>query len=119
MINLYVYGTLRPGIEENTAFGKGVMYIINGNFPGVVLGGCGFFRYEKIEVPDNKLQALDWYEGYNPDDLSSSLFVRKPFLDGFIYEYNNLRKVEHLIIKHGDWLKFKNQKVGTYGTYFL
>ena len=110
---LYVYGTLRPG---NTEIFKvpGALYDL-GWFPGIKLvdfiihGRQAEVSCEKIEVKD--WDAVDRYEGYRPADPASSLYIRRPFYDGFIYEFNQ-PLLDHKLIKSGDWLEYTQQKKG-------
>lgn len=107
---LYVYGTLRPNLGETVEI-PGQLYAL-GWFPGakIMAPGCNTrIIAERIEVDDAELRRLDHYEGYYPDAPHNSLFIRKPYLDGEIYEYNG--QVDHKeLIPHGDWLKFKNER---------
>jgi gamma-glutamylcyclotransferase (GGCT)/AIG2-like uncharacterized protein YtfP len=104
---LFVYGTLRPGTGETVEI-PGSMYDL-GWFPGVKLGGPGCnssFRAEIIEVSDYKLKSLDSYEGFRPDDLDGSLYLRVPYEDGWVYVYN--KDVEaKTFIPGGDWLSHR------------
>lgn len=98
---IYVYGTLRPG-EPGTVQIPGKLYDL-GWFPGIILGGDTFVTCERIEVED--LDAVDAYEGYNPKFTIESLYIRRPILDGWIYEYN--KGVEgRRVINSGDWLSY-------------
>lgn len=108
---LYVYGTLRPGTGE-TFREKGTMYDISGSFPGVVLGGDDEFTCERVEV--RSLDAIDRYEGYYPDDPKNSLYIRRPFKDGFIYEFNREVRPE-MLVQSGDWLVHTGKRQGRYG----
>lgn len=112
MNKVYVYGTLRPG-NTTTVEVPGSMYDL-GWFPGIRLGddGCNaHFLCEVIEVTDEKLRQLDDYEGYSPNDEAGSLYLRKEYNDGFIYEYNN--DVEaYKFIPGGDWLEYLNEPRG-------
>lgn len=108
---LYVYGTLRPGDTEPVKV-PGVLYDI-GWFPGIKLYGDeednSYVVCEKIEVKD--WDAVDRYEGCFPDDPASSLYIRRPYLDGFIYEFNHTVH-DHKMIPSGDWLEYKQQRKG-------
>lgn len=106
---LYVYGTLRPGASEAVEI-KGTMYDL-GPFPGIVLGGNNTFIAERIEIETET--AYDQYEGYYEDDPERSLYIRVPYQDGFIYEFN--RHVDpKKVVDSGDWLKHKNIRRGHY-----
>ena len=100
---LYTYGTLRPKRQEFPVyyFVKGVLYDL-GRFPGIKLGGEDFVVCGKVTVKD--WGPVDRYEGYDPDDHERSLYIRVPYLDGFIYEFN--RPVDgYPVIPGGDWAK--------------
>lgn len=111
MKKLYVYGTLRPGQVANVAKGRGKMVNLGG-FPGVVLDENGpEFTCESILVDDKTLASLDQYEGYRESDPVGSLYVRKPFLDGEIYEFNRSGD-SHEVVESGDWLQFTGDDRG-------
>lgn len=106
----YVYGTLRPGTNEIFE-APGRMYSLGG-FPGVKLDETNStFKCERVEVSDKVLDRLDRYEGYNPQSPDTSLFVRVPFRDGEIYQYNGAVDMCGTV-PHGDWLKFVNREQG-------
>lgn len=113
---IYVYGTLRPGTGE-TVDVPGLLYDL-GWFPGaqsLLDYGPDYdgptFKCEVIEVDDKELRRLDYYEGYNPDNPYASLYVRKPYLDGYIYIYNGSFG-GRTRIESGDWLSYKGQSKG-------
>ena len=106
---LYTYGTLRPGISEPVKV-PGKLYAVAW-FPGAKLdpNSDSTFLAERVPVIDWK--GVDAYEGYNPDNPEGSLYIRKPFLDGFIYEYN--RPVDELEeVTSGDWLQHAKEERG-------
>lgn len=112
MHKIYVYGTLRPAVSSpEQGIAKGWMYSLGG-FPGVILpeneeDDAPYFVYDVREVDD--LTAFDGYEGYLENDPENSLYIRKPFKDGWIYEYN--REVsEDRLIESGDWLSVANPR---------
>jgi len=102
---IYCYGTLRPFTGETYEV-PGRMYDL-GSFPGVKLGGDSVVTCEKIVVDDEKLESLDRYEGYYEDNHESSLYLRKEYEDGFIYEYNHdvdeSRRIEDGVWKGRGW----------------
>lgn len=110
---LYVYGTLRPGIKEHVVDVPGVMYDL-GFYPGVLVNPVivprnSFVRCEKVFVTDEELAEIDGYEGYHAKSPTGSLFVRTPFRDGFIYEYNQpLERRMPIPTNPADWLKYRN-----------
>jgi gamma-glutamylcyclotransferase (GGCT)/AIG2-like uncharacterized protein YtfP len=109
---LYVYGTLRPGKPENEVLVPGKMYDL-GWFPGVKLGEGGFsFVAERVEVNDDVVPQIDSYEGYNPDCEEHSFYVRKPFKEGWIYEFNG-EVSDETLVSGGDWLKYTEKPVGS------
>lgn len=108
---IYVYGTLRPGQVANVVKGRGTMVNLGG-FPGVVLDENGpEFTAERIEVDEDTLERLDQYEGYRPSDPVHSLYVRKPFMDGEIYEFNRSGDNAE-VVTSGDWLQFTGEPRG-------
>ena len=97
---LFTYGTLRSGLAPfelpselpselvevvarlhsiGTGFAQGRLYDL-GEYPGAVLESAGSARIkgEVFQLPDDEttLAALDAYEGFDPQDFESSLFVR-------------------------------------------
>lgn len=101
---VYVYGTLMTGEGERASV-PGLLYDL-GWYPGIKLlkdePDAPQVRAEVRLVDDKQLERFDAYEGYYPDQESSSLYVRRPFRDGFIYEYNRTPKDEQRI-ESGDW----------------
>lgn len=105
---LYTYGTLRPGLTEPVKI-KGTMYAVSW-FPGVKLGGTDEFLAERVEIKGD-WSGVDRYEGYNPEDEANSLYLRVPYADGFIYEFN--RDVDpETRVASGDWLEHTQEKRG-------
>lgn len=104
---IYVYGTLRTG-DTPTVLVPGFLYDL-GWYPGIELKtpGCNAWVVcEKLEVDDTRLAQLDRYEGYRPDDLKGSLYLRVPYLDGEIYTYNHSFSGRTLVtpLPEADWL---------------
>jgi gamma-glutamylcyclotransferase (GGCT)/AIG2-like uncharacterized protein YtfP len=110
---VYVYGTLRPG-EPRTVQIPGKLYDL-GWYPGIILGGDSFVTCEKIEVED--LDAVDSYEGYHPKFTVDSLYIRRPILDGWVYEYNQEFNPQRLVAC-GDWLIYTQKERGQNGGRF-
>jgi gamma-glutamylcyclotransferase (GGCT)/AIG2-like uncharacterized protein YtfP len=110
---LFAYGTLQRGlapeyllpvVSQLVAVGEGsvagLLYDL-GEYPGMVLDGeSGMKVFGTVFVlPDEDwiLAALDGYEGFYPDSVESSLFVRELHpvelmdgrrLDCWVYVYN-------------------------------
>lgn len=111
-IIVYVYGTLRPGVEANLVRVPGTLHVLGG-YPGARIKGEDFgqfFMAERCEVPQESMARLDSYEGYRQDRPEMSLFRRIPYLDGYIYEYNHDLKDREQIT---DWLEYTGGKSGT------
>lgn len=113
---VYVYGTLRTGAINGVVLVPGKLYNL-GWFPGLVLDlseePSSFVTCEVIEADDDKLQRLDSYEGYDPNNPEESLYIRQPFKDGFIYTIN--RDVsDRPVIPSGNWLDVPNATTGAY-----
>ena len=105
---LYVYGTLRSGGDENLSIVRGRLYDF-GPYPGLDLS-CP--EEDKIDViverieSDRPLVAFDLYEGYDEHRPEHSLYLRRPYKDGWLYEYNNIsRHPNAVLVESGDWLK--------------
>ena len=105
-----VYGTLRPATGQAVEI-PGKIYDI-GWFPGLVMDDSGtVVTGTWIEVDDNRLEELDRYEGYNRNNHESSLYLRKPFKDGWVYVFNRTISNQPLI-ESGDWLAHTKQEQG-------
>ena len=106
---LYTYGTLRPGLKEPIRV-PGKLYNVSW-FPGAILDeqSQSSFLAEPVEVQN--WDRVDGYEGYDPSNPEGSLYIRRPFLDGFIYEYNRpVNDLEEIV--SGDWLAYKEEERG-------
>lgn len=108
---LYTYGTLRPGNENNIVLLPGLLYDL-GRFPGIKLNPDSNKTVVAERITVNDWDRADAYEGYRPNDIPNSLFVRKPFLDGYVYEYNRPVYNLHWTIESGDWLEYTQEKRG-------
>lgn len=105
---VYVYGTLRGRQPAEIVKVPGRIYNL-GWFPGCVLDNPpsgDTFVAERIEVDDQTLETFDYIEGFRPDDPEDSFYLRVPYLDGWIYVFNNpdIADIGRLI-EHGDWEK--------------
>ena len=102
---VYVYGTLMTGDGRPKVRVPGVIYDVSW-FPGAKLSeptqDGPTFLAEVIEVDELRLAELDRYEGYWEGDPIGSLYLRKPYLDGWIYEYNRTPPADRMIVS-GDW----------------
>jgi gamma-glutamylcyclotransferase (GGCT)/AIG2-like uncharacterized protein YtfP len=107
---LFVYGTLHPDrapaevhalTQRFVPLGTGTVMgrLLNlGAYPGLVLDGALMpVGGEVFRVPEDAWPALDTYEGFNPDEVATSLFRREEIAvtrnDGqsevhWIYLYN-------------------------------
>ena len=115
---IFVYGTLRPGVSEPVMV-PGQMFDL-GWFPGVVnveTAVDSHFMAEIIEVDDETLARLDAYEGYDPRHPEHSLYVRKEYQDGFIYQYNG-NVSGRLPVPTGDWLEYTQMTEGCNASHF-
>jgi gamma-glutamylcyclotransferase (GGCT)/AIG2-like uncharacterized protein YtfP len=119
---LFVYGTLAEHppreiadvvqrlelIGDGFIFGR--LYDL-GEYPGAVLGSCHDKIFGKVlRLPEDDAETLlcrlDAYEGYDPKDPASSLFIRRrttisrpnhsPVI-GWVYEYRGSVKSRPLI----------------------
>lgn len=111
MHKIFTYGTLMPNDGRERVKINGLMYDL-GWFPGVKLtdyeGGLNFLA-EVIEVNDERLKELDRYEGYEEDNPKYSLYIRRHYLDGWIYEYNGSCYGRPLI-QSGDWQAYRLER---------
>lgn len=102
---LYVYGTLmRPEPTERVEV-PGYLFDL-GWFPGIELADAdktdSRVKCQVIYVTDDELTKLDAYEGYNPNDPANSLYIRREYDGGYIYEYNR-STTAYPVIASGDW----------------
>ncbi len=128
---IFVYGTLRPSLappelkeligqwrKVGDGFVHGRLYDL-GEYPGAVLDSVSETRIagEVFQLPDDgaTIAALDLYEGFDPEDFSASLFVRRKCqvtleddrrIECWIYVYNR-RVAPSTIISNGDYLKMQ------------
>jgi gamma-glutamylcyclotransferase (GGCT)/AIG2-like uncharacterized protein YtfP len=118
---LFVYGTLLPEyapveiskvVDQLHLVGRGQirgrLYDL-GDYPGAILdNSSALISGQLFELPDdeNVIASLDWYEGFYPDDLDRSLFIRTKtqafLLDGrkiecWTYVYNGIPHPSSLI----------------------
>lgn len=107
---VFVYGTLRPGFTDTVQV-PGKLFDL-GWYPGIQLTDEGpTVTCEVITVDDAGLERLDRYEGYSKESPETSLYLRKKYFDGYIYEYNGSFENKHLI-ESGDWLGYRNESAG-------
>lgn len=117
MNTLYVYGTLRPGKEENSFRLYGFKMFDLGWFPGIIrtnnVDPDDFVVVESTKVTDGQLDVIDSYEGYNPHDPARSLYLRKRIMDGWIYVYNRpINSETDFEVPGGDWLEYRKTGSG-------
>ncbi|HPQ09710.1 MAG TPA: gamma-glutamylcyclotransferase [Bacillota bacterium] len=116
---VYVYGTLRPGKSEIVEIPGELRDI--GSFPGAVVKAPDFgkfFKAEPVTVDDAQLRRLDSYEGYREDRPDHSLYLRVPYLDGWIYVFNQDMS-DRPEVPEGDWLAYRGQKAGGASAFFI
>jgi gamma-glutamylcyclotransferase (GGCT)/AIG2-like uncharacterized protein YtfP len=128
---LFLYGTLIPGRANDemaelvwklqrigSAYVQGRLYDL-GEYPGAILDSSSdtTIRGEVFEVTGKQdiLASLDSYEEFNPNDLESSLFVRRQSpvtlsdgrkLNCWLYVYNRNPEAAPLVIG-GNYEKYK------------
>jgi gamma-glutamylcyclotransferase (GGCT)/AIG2-like uncharacterized protein YtfP len=116
-----VYGTLREGLNNHTLISEckriGLGWLTGfrmhnlGDYPGIVstLDDGGRIRVEWYDVSDEILEELDRLEGYDPNAVDASMYIRKrifsPYGRGWIYLYNkSLDNAPYM--EAGDWERF-------------
>ena len=118
MTVLYAYGTLRTGKQDATLTTiRGRLFDL-GSYPGLILNDPPHpdavdVVLERIET-DRRLDVFDLYEGYDPNEPTSSLYIRRQFLDGWVYEYNMSLFGHYRPIPSGDWLEHIKEKDVSY-----
>lgn len=103
MHKVFVYGTLRTPDPKELVKVPGRLYDL-GWFPGALVDETSkhSFVAEVRLVSDEQLEDFDHYEGYYPNAPKTSLYIRKPYGDGYIYQYN--RDVSRAkLVESGDW----------------
>jgi len=137
-VKFFFYGTLMDYVhphamvetESERASALGVLYDL-GPFPGalfdtgqvtnIVYGKMVTFTAPTPEVAEGLLTQFDGYEGYSPDDLEHSLYIRKTVEvltqsgakhECQTYHFNKMYGDMTNYAKYvanGDWKKFKEQ----------
>ena len=119
---VFVYGTLLSGLplshilDDSEFLGdavvRGVQLYDIGYYPGLKKGD-GIVFGELYYVNNDTLQNLDMVEGYNPNDLGSSLYLRSeiqiilPTITTKVFAYfYNLPVVDSMLIEDGDYRKY-------------
>jgi gamma-glutamylcyclotransferase (GGCT)/AIG2-like uncharacterized protein YtfP len=131
---IFLYGTLLPELATDEvaeiinrlrpvghARVRGSLYDL-GEYPGAVINSSlkSVIHGEVFELPQDEslIKALDEYEGYDPQDINGSLFVRLKTLvemddgrklDSWVYVYNqDIRSA--IIIPEGDYAKWSSEQ---------
>jgi gamma-glutamylcyclotransferase (GGCT)/AIG2-like uncharacterized protein YtfP len=101
-----VYGTLRPFTNTDVVYIPGQLYDL-GWYPGIKLGGEGCVVCERITATEERLQQLDAYEGYHPNNPDRSLYLREKVGEDWIYVYHGYGRDNpfegRTPIESGDW----------------
>lgn len=129
MTLIVFYGTLRRGERAflqfdiasrlrflGECFFSGRLYDL-GEYPGWIPGE-GVVRGDLFRAHDEAVLAeLDAFEGYDPNDLDGSIYVREPIrlldrnAEAFAYRYNGLYAGRPLI-RTGDWPSYRRARSG-------
>lgn len=128
-MKVFVYGTLLSGLSNSALLNdakfigegtmSGVMYDL-GSFPGVNYG-LGVIHGEVYDVDELTLGDLDYLEGYDTQNVDSSLYVRnvtditlengRIIRDVFVYIYNkDLSGSGYPVIENGDYKEYVASK---------
>lgn len=113
-----VYGTLREG-GSNHRLLSGCRFVERTVLRGTLLDLGGFpalldpgdvpvpllVTAEVYECNDQQLLALDFLEGYDENNLSSSMYRRKALDNGCWVYYWNGGRDDYPILKSGDWIE--------------
>jgi len=116
---ILVYGTLRPFTNTAVVLVSGYLRSLGG-FPGIKLAEADSTESrvvcERITCDDEKLYALDRYEGYREDSVETSLYRREKITDdgsptgwSWIYVYNSDMSHRELI-DSGDWEQYRDAR---------
>lgn len=136
-VKFFFYGTLMDYVhphamvetESERASALGVLYDL-GPFPGalfdtgqvtnIVYGRMLTFTAPNANLAKGILHQFDGYEGYDPDDLEHSLYIRKTvevLVGGTkhecqTYQFNQFGEdpeTQAVYVSSGNWKKFKEQ----------
>lgn len=128
-MKVFVYGTLLSGLSNSALLNNsdfigegtmnGIIYDL-GSFPGVNYG-LGVIHGEVYDVDELTLSDLDYLEGYDTQNVDSSLYVRnvtditlengRIIRDVFVYIYNkDLSGSGYPIIENGDYKEYVASK---------
>ena len=136
-VKFFFYGTLMDYVHTNAmieteserASALGVLYDL-GPFPGalfdtgqvtnIVYGRMLTFTAPNANLAKGILHQFDGYEGYDPDDLEHSLYIRKTvevLVGGTkhecqTYQFNQFGEdpeTQAVYVSSGNWKKFKEQ----------
>ncbi len=123
---LFTYGMLMDGLSGHTFLldseflGYGILYGIrlvqlNDGYPAV-LDGESSISGEVYRVDDQTIDAIDYFEGFNPKAPEESLFIRKTkpirllpygdFVDACVYILNAERVRSFVDIPFYNWREF-------------
>lgn len=112
MAVIYAYGTLRR-LTGPTVQIPGILYDL-GHYPGAILGPEGGPTFLAERTEHESLAWCDAYEGFRTDDPANSLYLRRPYLDGWLYTYN--RSVAgRPVIESGDWVTYQQERNKQHG----
>ncbi|MBF2064682.1 MAG: gamma-glutamylcyclotransferase [Calothrix sp. C42_A2020_038] len=102
MINVFVYGTLKPGeenysqycadkvIDTKPAFAMGKLYALPQGYPAMTLGNNPVWGY-MLSFPDSTvLVELDQLEDYQPSRHSSENLYNRRYINIFIQDNTNI-----------------------------
>ena len=88
----------------------------DGQYNSIIYGNMITFIAPTPKVAEGVLAQFDGYEGYNPEDLEHSLYIRKTVevltADGEkhecqAYQFNKFGQNPGEYVPNGDWNKFK------------
>jgi len=127
-MTVFVYGTLlqgmsRANILNNSQF-LGIGYTCGklydlGCFPAINPGSENLYG-ELYQIDEQKLNELDWIEGYNPIETNHSLYIRKEvdvvilkdgsYIRAYTYFYNDYLEGDSKKITCGDYRRYLLEK---------
>lgn len=128
-MKVFVYGTLLSGLSNSALLNNsdfigegtmsGIMYDL-GSFPAVNYG-TGIVHGELYDVDEYTLRDLDYLEGYDTQNVDSSLYIRnvtditldngRIIQNSFVYIYNkDLSGSAYPVIENGDYKEYVASK---------
>ena len=126
-MHVAVYGSLLSGFHNHSLIqtapfvGHGklegfALFPVATSFPGIVRDGDSTVVVEVYDCSDTTMLRLDWLEGYDPNNLAGSMYVRETvpvLVDGkplecAVYVWNDAPRRQK--IESGSWRAYMQER---------